>query len=148
MAPSSSPPPPPPPPFLHSAGRCMQSLTASILSHLPFLPPILPNHRTDRTPTPPSPAVTIPFVLPSFPSPQVYTHANREESSASPSPGIRTFSSSVRMDGLSSTSTSKGGGAGGGGPAFVGQVFSMLDPSGNGLMAVTSHLEIPFLSKR
>ncbi|ONK67018.1 uncharacterized protein A4U43_C06F14680 [Asparagus officinalis] len=48
------------------------------------------------------------------------------------------------MEGLSSRS--KGGG--GVEPAFVGQVFSMLDPSGNGLMTVTSHFEIPFLSKR
>ncbi|KAL6533227.1 hypothetical protein OROMI_027339 [Orobanche minor] len=36
----------------------------------------------------------------------------------------------------------------GGGPAFVGQVFSMCDLSGTGLMAVSTHFDIPFLSKR
>ncbi|RLM93709.1 uncharacterized protein C2845_PM08G00900 [Panicum miliaceum] len=41
------------------------------------------------------------------------------------------------------------GGGGGGGPAFVGQVFTMLDPSGNGLMAVTTRFELPrFLTNR
>lgn len=34
------------------------------------------------------------------------------------------------------------------GPAFVGQVFSMCDPSGTGLVAVTEHLKVPFLSER
>ncbi|XP_043715026.1 uncharacterized protein LOC122663397 isoform X2 [Telopea speciosissima] len=51
------------------------------------------------------------------------------------------FPSTVRVGGLNSTSK-------GGGPAFVGQVFSMCDLSGNGLMAVSTRLEIPFLSKR
>ena len=36
----------------------------------------------------------------------------------------------------------------GGGPAFVGQVYSMCDVSGNGLIAVTNHFDIPFISKR
>ncbi|KAF2312260.1 hypothetical protein GH714_028826 [Hevea brasiliensis] len=35
-----------------------------------------------------------------------------------------------------------------GGPAFVGQVFSMCDLSGTGLMAVSTHFDIPFISKR
>ncbi|KAG8381244.1 hypothetical protein BUALT_Bualt06G0102300 [Buddleja alternifolia] len=47
------------------------------------------------------------------------------------------FPSTVRI------STGKGGG-----PAFVGQVFSMCDLSGTGLMAVSTHFDIPFLSKR
>lgn len=38
--------------------------------------------------------------------------------------------------------------AGNGGPAFVGQVFSMCDLTGTGLMAVSSHFDIPFISKR
>jgi hypothetical protein len=44
----------------------------------------------------------------------------------------------------------RGNKAGGGaGPAFVGQVFTMLDPSGNGLMAVTTRFELPrFLTNR
>ncbi|CAN6485781.1 unnamed protein product [Victoria cruziana] len=49
------------------------------------------------------------------------------------------FHSSMRIDGLDSSLK--------GGPAFVGQVFSMLDPSGTGLMAVTTHFQIPFLSR-
>lgn len=36
----------------------------------------------------------------------------------------------------------------GSGPAFVGQVFSMCDLSGTGLMAVSTHFDIPFISKR
>ncbi|OVA16949.1 Tic22-like [Macleaya cordata] len=51
------------------------------------------------------------------------------------------FPSTVRISGLSSSQK-------GGGPAFVGQVFSMCDISGTGLMAVSTHIEIPFLSKR
>ncbi|MED6118311.1 hypothetical protein PIB30_001541 [Stylosanthes scabra] len=39
-------------------------------------------------------------------------------------------------------------GKGGSGPAFVGQVFSMCDLSGTGLMAVSTHFDIPFISKR
>uniref|UniRef100_A0ACD5VC47 Uncharacterized protein n=1 Tax=Avena sativa TaxID=4498 RepID=A0ACD5VC47_AVESA len=36
-----------------------------------------------------------------------------------------------------------------GGPAFVGQVFTMLDPSGNGLMAVTKRFDLPhFIADR
>ncbi|XP_047322509.1 uncharacterized protein LOC124926347 isoform X2 [Impatiens glandulifera] len=38
--------------------------------------------------------------------------------------------------------------AGNGGPAFVGQVFSMCDLSGTGLMAVSTHFDIPFISNR
>jgi hypothetical protein len=40
-------------------------------------------------------------------------------------------------------------GGGGLGPAFVGQVFTMLDPSGNGLMAVSTRFDLPrFLANR
>ncbi|XP_058100160.1 uncharacterized protein LOC131245022 isoform X1 [Magnolia sinica] len=74
-----------------------------------------------------------------------YNSSSASPSSSSPlpmksmsSPG---FPSSVRIDGLNSSSKV-------GGPAFVGQVFSMCDPSGTGLMAVTTHLDIPFISKR
>ncbi|KAK6925884.1 Tic22-like [Dillenia turbinata] len=51
------------------------------------------------------------------------------------------FPSTVRIGGLNSDRK-------GGGPAFVGQVFSMCDISGTGLMAVTTHFDIPFISKR
>ncbi|XP_052187242.1 uncharacterized protein LOC127798008 [Diospyros lotus] len=50
------------------------------------------------------------------------------------------FPSTVRISRLSS--------AGNSGPAFVGQVFSMCDLSGTGLMAVSTHFDIPFISKR
>ncbi|XP_021643182.2 uncharacterized protein LOC110637400 isoform X2 [Hevea brasiliensis] len=51
------------------------------------------------------------------------------------------FPSTVRIAGLKSNGKS-------GGPAFVGQVFSMCDLSGTGLMAVSTHFDIPFISKR
>lgn len=47
------------------------------------------------------------------------------------------FPSTVRI------STGKGRG-----PDFVGQVFSICDLSGTGLMSVSTNIEIPFLSKR
>jgi hypothetical protein len=50
---------------------------------------------------------------------------------------------SVRVSRLNSN-----GKSGGGGPAFVGQVFSMCDLSGTGLMAVSTHFDIPFITKR
>ncbi|KAB2005114.1 hypothetical protein ES319_D11G247400v1 [Gossypium barbadense] len=51
------------------------------------------------------------------------------------------FPSTVRVSGLASSGKR-------GGPAFVGQVFSMCDLSGTGLMAVSTHFDIPFISKR
>ncbi|KAK3008264.1 hypothetical protein RJ639_014950 [Escallonia herrerae] len=51
------------------------------------------------------------------------------------------FRSTVRVSSLNSAGKS------GGGPAFVGQVFSMCDLSGTGLMAVSTHFDIPFISK-
>ncbi|XP_008797550.2 uncharacterized protein LOC103712700 [Phoenix dactylifera] len=154
------------PPFLHSAGRSLQSLTANILSFLPF-PPLNPSRNTTKKSPPPplgaaappvcpslctsssppcSSAVTVPLLLPfssaSCSSSSDYQSQSRSSATASPSSAIRSLSPGVKIEGLSSSSK------GGGGPAFVGQVFSMLDPSGNGLMAVTTHFDIPFLSKR
>nr|KJB37321.1 hypothetical protein B456_006G199600 [Gossypium raimondii] len=51
------------------------------------------------------------------------------------------FPSTVRISGLNSAGKS-------GGPAFVGRVFSMCDLSGTGLMAISTHFNIPFISKR
>ncbi|KAJ0962922.1 hypothetical protein J5N97_028044 [Dioscorea zingiberensis] len=107
-----------------------ESLATSVLSRLPF-------PRPNSSPPPSSStAVTVPLVLPfnSF-----YQDEGRGRTSASSA--VRNLASSVRIDGLSSSSK-------GVGPAFVGQVFSMLDPSGNGLMAVTTYFDIPFLTKR
>ncbi|GAB4858326.1 hypothetical protein Ancab_009799 [Ancistrocladus abbreviatus] len=51
------------------------------------------------------------------------------------------FPSTVRIG--SPSSAGKGGG-----PAFVGQVFSMCDLTGTGLMAVSTRFDVPFLSQR
>eukprot|EP00268_Persea_americana_P006485 TRINITY_DN12340_c0_g1_i1.p1 TRINITY_DN12340_c0_g1~~TRINITY_DN12340_c0_g1_i1.p1 ORF type:complete len:558 (-),score=114.46 TRINITY_DN12340_c0_g1_i1:420-2093(-) len=80
-----------------------------------------------------------------FPAPFSISHNQSGNSSISaeaprPAAAIKSMPSGVRMDGLNPSSK--------GGPAFVGQVYSMCDPSGTGLMAVTAHFEIPFLSKR
>ncbi|KAJ1685143.1 hypothetical protein LUZ63_016533 [Rhynchospora breviuscula] len=122
MAPSSLKSTPPP----HLA--LLSSLTSTLLSRLPFSPkPVQPS-----APVPVcAPSVTVPFLLP------ISNFSTAQPQSKSVAPG-------VRIEGLSSTN-SKGGG---GGPAFVGQVFTMLDPSGNGLMAVTRHLNLPFLNGR
>ncbi|KAJ4765680.1 Alpha-mannosidase 2 [Rhynchospora pubera] len=125
MAPPS---PPPPPPHL----ALLSSLTSTLLSRLPFSPK--PVQVQPSAPVPVcAPSVTVPFLLP------ISNFSTAQAQSRSVAPG-------VRIEGLSS-SNSKGGG-GGGGPAFVGQVFTMLDPSGNGLMAVTRHLNLPFLNGR
>ncbi|TXG71026.1 hypothetical protein EZV62_005961 [Acer yangbiense] len=60
---------------------------------------------------------------------------------ASPAESSSAFPSSVRITSINSNGH-------GGGPAFVGQVFSMCDLSGTGLMAVSTHFDIPFISKR
>ncbi|XP_050385036.1 uncharacterized protein LOC126801658 [Argentina anserina] len=52
-----------------------------------------------------------------------------------------TFPGKIKVAGLSSMIK-------GSGPAFVGQVFSMCDLSGTGLMAVTNQFDIPFISQR
>lgn len=51
------------------------------------------------------------------------------------------FPSTVKLSSLKSAEN-------GAGPAFVGQVFSMCDLSGTGLMAVSTHFDIPFISER
>ncbi|KAK4571436.1 hypothetical protein RGQ29_030027 [Quercus rubra] len=52
------------------------------------------------------------------------------------------FPSTVRISSFNSNGRAASG------PAFVGQVFSMCDLSGTGLMAVSTHFDIPFISKR
>ncbi|CAE6255273.1 unnamed protein product [Arabidopsis arenosa] len=61
-----------------------------------------------------------------------------KSSSSTSSSGLN---STVRISSLSSDGKR-------GGPAFVGQVFSMCDLTGTGLMAVSTHFDIPFISKR
>ncbi|KAK2653998.1 hypothetical protein Ddye_013854 [Dipteronia dyeriana] len=59
----------------------------------------------------------------------------------SPAESSSAFPSTVKITSINSNRH-------GGGPAFVGQVFSMCDLSGTGLMAVSTHFDIPFISKR
>uniref|UniRef100_A0A5B7BJN5 Tic22-like family protein n=1 Tax=Davidia involucrata TaxID=16924 RepID=A0A5B7BJN5_DAVIN len=84
----------------------------------------------------------------SFDSAQSSSLHSRPPSSSSALKGMSSesgsgsgFPSSVRISSLNSNGK-------GGGPAFVGQVFSMCDLSGTGLMAVSTHFDIPFISKR
>ncbi|XP_078431795.1 tic22-like family protein [Wolffia australiana] len=115
-------------PFLDGAGQLMQSLTANLLST--FQIPL--NCKLNR-------GASRAELRPISPNLAVVSQLSSENLSASSA--IRSLSTSVRVDGL-------GLGSKTGGPAFVGQVFSMCDPSGTGLMAVTTHFGIPFLSKR
>ncbi|XP_042435956.1 uncharacterized protein LOC122021856 [Zingiber officinale] len=77
--------------------------------------------------------MTLPFLLPASGS---SSHGTVNQGTTSPSgSAIRSFASGVRIEGL--VSSSKGGG----GPAYMGQVFSMLNPSGNDLKAVTTRFD-------
>ncbi|CAA2986471.1 U1 small nuclear ribonucleo component SNU71 [Olea europaea subsp. europaea] len=113
-----------------------------------------PSLFTSKSPSPPSTKLHIPLLAPnsflSLASPYEFTQPDSLSSTQSrtsqpsssaiknrPSDSASGFPSPVRI------SASKGGG-----PAFVGQVFSMCDLSGTGLMAVSTHFDIPFLSKR
>ncbi|KAG6409863.1 hypothetical protein SASPL_127905 [Salvia splendens] len=119
--------------FLHAAAANLSS----------FLPP-----KGQYSP-PPSSKIHLPLLFPnsalSLTSPSDSASPSKNppsppSSSAKNAPSYETgagFPSTVRI------STGKGGG-----PAFVGQVFSMCDLSGTGLMAVSTHFDIPFLSKR
>ncbi|KAL6874662.1 hypothetical protein ACP4OV_013327 [Aristida adscensionis] len=123
-------------PFLSSPSSSSPTSTAAAPSPSP-------------SPSPAAPHLAVPLLLPISAS---------SASSSSPSPsssascrGPQPLPSS-RMAGAGAAGGGKpgGGGKGGGsGPAFVGQVFTMLDPSGNGLMAVTTRFELPhFLTDR
>ncbi|CAO2186262.1 unnamed protein product [Urochloa humidicola] len=101
------------------------------------------------TSSPPSPAhpaqpyLAVPLLLP------VSSASSNSESRRGPEPlpGARMAGAGAAAGGKPGGGI-KGGGSGGG-PAFVGQVFTMLDPSGNGLMAVTTRFELPrFLTNR
>ncbi|KAJ4951884.1 hypothetical protein NE237_028716 [Protea cynaroides] len=158
---------------LRSLSRFMQATSSNFLSlfnlHLNNSSSKTYNAKTSSTSPPYGPlAVTsssssvicVPFLLADAPRPPILYLSNisaassssstsdqsssLSSSSASANKGVSPasgFPSTVRVSGLSST-------AKGGGPAFVGQVFSMCDLSGTGLMAVSTRLEIPFLSKR
>ncbi|XP_030448885.2 uncharacterized protein LOC115671458 [Syzygium oleosum] len=88
---------------------------------------------------PPAVSITSPSESPAPPHPTPLKSAPAAEAPAGSSSGA--FPSTVRISSIKSNGK-------GGGPAFVGQVFSMCDLSGTGLMAVSTHFDVPFLSKR
>ncbi|XP_057422599.1 uncharacterized protein LOC130716635 isoform X2 [Lotus japonicus] len=97
--------------------------------------PSSPLTLTKSQPHPPS-SISLPlFFAPPLSTPTV------DSSSAAAAEHSRPAAKSVRVTRLSTNGK-------GGGPAFVGQVFSMCDLSGTGLMAVSTHFDIPFISKR
>lgn len=92
--------------------------------------------------------VCFPLMYPDSPKPLAFESVqpdpgpNMDASNvASLSESNKGLPSSVRIGRVNANSN-------GSGPAFVGQVFSMCDLSGTGLMAVSTHFDIPFISKR
>ncbi|KXG31523.1 uncharacterized protein LOC8079474 isoform X2 [Sorghum bicolor] len=113
----------------------------SLASAFPFFSSSSPSPPASASPSPSpaAPHLAVPLLLPvSSGSASASSESRR---GPQPLPG-------ARMAGAAAAG--RGNKAGGGaGPAFVGQVFTMLDPSGNGLMAVTTRFELPrFLTNR
>ncbi|KAF8643663.1 hypothetical protein HU200_066720 [Digitaria exilis] len=108
----------------------------SLASTFPFLSSPSPAAATS-SPASPAPHLAVPLLLP------VSSSASSESRRATePLPGARMAGGKPGGGGVKVA-------GGGGGPTFVGQVFTMLDPSGNGLMAVTTRFELPrFLTNR
>ncbi|KAL4363159.1 hypothetical protein GQ457_04G013290 [Hibiscus cannabinus] len=111
---------------------------------------VMPNPKT--TPHLPPSRISVPPIIfadsPLHLTPSPFESAQHDSvSSKSTIKGVSSaesssgFSSEVRVSGVTSNGKT-------GGPAFVGQVFSMCDLSGTGLMAVSTHFDIPFISKR
>ncbi|CAO2838738.1 unnamed protein product [Amaranthus hypochondriacus] len=129
--------------------KFIQSTSSNFSSFIPHTPnsslsiPII-----STTSTSPS-NIFLPFPLPFSESTQNDSLLPNSNSSAhlpgQPLSGSG-FPSTVRIGKLRSSGNGAIGGSGG--PAFVGQVFSMCDLNGTGLMAVTTHFDIPFISKR
>ncbi|CAH1445523.1 unnamed protein product [Lactuca virosa] len=117
--------------FIHKTPNSINSVSSPPNILLPF-PLSLPSISLSDS----SPADLDSFS--SSTSPSASSSSARSMSSESTSSG---FPSTVRISNLNSTGN-------GGGPAFVGQVFSMCDLSGTGLMAVSTQFDIPFISKR
>ncbi|KAL9344170.1 hypothetical protein Peur_064601 [Populus x canadensis] len=147
------PSPPEPPQHRHNYHHLSNFLnsTSKTLFSLLSPPNILPL-------APPQPKICISFHLPNTPLPLTQSSLSLFEStqpdSLSPSK-----SSSASVKDISSAESNSGfpsavrigrlnPNGNGGGPAFVGQVFSMCDLSGTGLMAVSTHFDAPFISKR
>ncbi|KAL5727175.1 hypothetical protein ACHQM5_000399 [Ranunculus cassubicifolius] len=135
--------------------RFLQSTTSNLFS---LFNPAIKTTTTAAVAPPPfsistTSSIQIPLLLPPILSPSATSpppsddplsaNSSSQIKSMSPSGTSRSaaFPSSFKISGLSSKGNE-------GGPAFVGQVFSMCDVSGTGLMAVSTHIEIPFISKR
>ncbi|XP_073125914.1 uncharacterized protein [Henckelia pumila] len=124
-----------------------QTAATNLSSFLTSKPAYLP---------PRSSKVRLPFLLPDSPislvsqsdsaQPDSLSSSESRETPFSASPAIESSPSSNAGSGFPSTVRISAGR--GSGPAFVGQVFSMCDLSGTGLMAVSTHFDIPFISRR
>lgn len=126
--------------------RYIQNATTNLSSILPKTPPVTTTPSKILSPLvfPAQKALSLPtsslFEPTQSDSLSLGPSTSSSEKSMSAEPGSG-FPSTVRISGLNSNGK-------GGGPAFVGQVFSMCDLSGTGLMAVSTHFDIPFISKR
>ncbi|XP_057480521.1 uncharacterized protein LOC130767678 isoform X2 [Actinidia eriantha] len=137
----------------NNLSRFLQSTTSNLFSLFPFHNPKFPfpSPISPTAASAPPPKICDPILFADSSSSSL--ESTQTESSSGPSslssssllkdmasgstPG---FPATVRISSLRST--------GKGGPAFVGQVFSMCDLSGTGLMAVSTHFDIPFITKR
>lgn len=127
---------------INHLSRFIQSTACNLSSLIPFPKPSPPPSQT--SPSPSKIFVPLPFAdlrsqsllsLPPPPPPPFPFESTQADWPSSSSPRETTSYLGVRS-------------AGKGGPAFVGRVFSMCDLSGTGLMAVSTHFDIPFISKR
>ncbi|KAM2384639.1 hypothetical protein ACFXTH_042039 [Malus domestica] len=123
-----------------SITHLVHSTTSNLLSLLAS-PKTTPSPSLSTTP----PEIRVALFLPNLPKPLAFqpdSKLSAMKGVASSPESTSGFPSTVRIAGLNSNIK------GSGGPAFVGQVFSMCDLSGTGLMAVSTHFDIPFISKR
>uniref|UniRef100_A0A7N0V2F7 Tic22-like family protein n=2 Tax=Kalanchoe fedtschenkoi TaxID=63787 RepID=A0A7N0V2F7_KALFE len=119
--------------------RFIHSTAAALLSLLPLSKPA----PIKSSIAPPPPRICLPVTSSRFDPTD--SSSSSSSSVTSSLQGVSShsgtgFPSTVRISSLNPN--------GGGGPAFVGQVFSMCDLSGTGLMAVSTHFDVPFISKR
>lgn len=112
----------------HIAAELIHSAATSISSIVPLYPP---------KPKPSRVCLPLRFSV----SDGVSALESTVKSASTSSSSSSGLNSTVRISSLSSDGKR-------GGPAFVGQVFSMCDLTGTGLMAVSTHFDIPFISKR
>nr|GMC67127.1 Tic22-like family protein isoform 2 [Ipomoea batatas] len=123
--------------FQSTASNLHSLINANTPSSFPSPRPGTPILFSESTPHPPPLLHSSPFESPdsnsSCPTPSSAINGMSSRSGSG-------FPAPVRISGLSS--------GGKGGPAFVGQVFSMCDLAGTGLMTVSTHFDVPFLSKR